>query len=257
MTGQPIPDPNGGVPAARGAAGAHVPWMREALRELAGVTPGGPLRERGHRQLRPGRPLHAAHRGARTGNCWRRTEREVFQERFPAVPGRRAGAAGAGVPAARSDPAPPAARKARGRERGVARPPAAAALLIALAAACAAPTAARALGVPEQAERDGRLAFADGRFGDCRGRIRLQRRRLGRGWPSCSTTAASPPYRAGRPGRARGWGCCGRRSSRPVARSSRLPATSRWATPACGAVGAGGWRRRVPRRPIRRRPSTA
>jgi hypothetical protein len=41
-----------------------------------------------------------------------------------------------------------------------------AALLIALAVACAAPAAARALGVPERAERDGRLAFAQGRYGD-------------------------------------------------------------------------------------------
>ena len=163
VTGQPIPDPNGGYLQHEGQP-VLTSLDAEALRELAGVTPGGRYVNVATGNFDLG-VLYTQLIAGADRQLLERTEREVFQERFQPF------LAAALVLLALEFLLPDLIRRRRRRGRngpraGVARPPAAAALLIALAAACAAPTAARALGVPEQAERDGRLAFADGRFGD-------------------------------------------------------------------------------------------
>lgn len=163
VTGQPIPDPNGGYLQHEGQP-VLTSLDAEALRELAGVTPGGRYVNVATGNFDLG-VLYTQLIAGADRQLLERTEREVFQERFQPF------LAAALVLLALEFLLPDLIRRRRLRGRsgprsGVPRPPAAAALLIALAAACAAPTAARALGVPEQAERDGRLAFADGRFGD-------------------------------------------------------------------------------------------
>ncbi len=163
VTGQPIPDPNGGYLQHEGQP-VLTSLDAEALRELAGVTPGGRSVNVATGNVDLG-VLYTQLIAGADRQLLERTEREVFQERFQPF------LAAALMLLALEFLLPDLIRRRRrpgrrGPRAGVPRPPAAAALLIALAAACAAPTAARALGVPEQAERDGRLAFADGRFGD-------------------------------------------------------------------------------------------
>ena len=163
VTGQPIPDPNGGYLQHEGQP-VLTSLDAEALRELAGVTPGGRSVNVATGNVDLG-VLYTQLIAGADRQLLERTEREVFQERFQPF------LAAALMLLALEFLLPDLIRRRRRRGRrgpraGAPRPPAAAALLIALAAACAAPTAARALGVPEQAERDGRLAFADGRFGD-------------------------------------------------------------------------------------------
>ena len=165
VTGQPIPDPD--------ADGGYVQYEgqpvlttldAQALRELAGVTPGGRYVNVATGNFDLG-VLYTQLIAGADQQLLERTEREVFQERFQPF------LAAALVLLALEFLLPDLIRRRRrgGRRAGAPHPPAAAAVLFAVAAAFAAPASVQAVGVPEQAERDGRQAFADGRFGDAAG----------------------------------------------------------------------------------------
>ena len=189
VTGQPIPDPDadGGYLQHEGQP-VLTALDAEALRELAGVTPGGRYVNVATGNFDLG-VLYTQLIAGADRQLLERTEREVFQERFQPF------LAAALVLLALEFLLPDLIRRRRrrGRRAGAAHPPAVAVVLFALAAALVAPATARAVGVPEQAERDGRQAFADGRFGRRREQPSAPRRRPAPGWRSCSTTAASPP----------------------------------------------------------------
>ena len=165
VTGQPIPDPD--------ADGGYVQYEgqpvlttldAQALRELAGVTPGGRYVNVATGNFDLG-VLYTQLIAGADQQLLERTEREVFQERFQPF------LAAALVLLALEFLLPDLIRRRRrgGRRAGAPHPPAAAAVLFAVAAAFAAPASVQAVGVPEHAERDGRQAFADGRFGDAAG----------------------------------------------------------------------------------------
>ena len=115
VTGQPIPDPDADEGYLQYDGQPVLTTLdAQALRELAGVTPGGRYVNVATGNFDLG-VLYTQLIAGADRQLLERTEREVFQERFQPFPGRRAGAAGAGIPAARSDPAPPAGRQASGR----------------------------------------------------------------------------------------------------------------------------------------------
>ncbi len=165
VTGQPIPDPD--------ADGGHLEYEGQpvlttldarALRELAGVTPGGRYVNVATGNFDLG-VLYTQLIAGADRQLLERTERQVFQERFQPF------LAAALVLLALEFLLPDLIRRRRrgGRRAGAPHPPAAVVLLLALAAALAAPVSVRAVGVPERAERDGRQAFGDGRFEDAAG----------------------------------------------------------------------------------------
>lgn len=162
VTGQPIPDPDadGGYLQHEGQT-VLTALDAEALRELAGVTPGGRYVNVATGNFDLG-VLYTQLIAGADRQLLERTEREVFQERFQPF------LAAALVLLALEFLLPDLIRRRR-RRAGAAHPPAVAVVLFALAAALVAPATARAVGVPEQAERDGRQAFADGRFADAAG----------------------------------------------------------------------------------------
>ena len=162
VTGQPIPDPDadGGYLQHEGQR-VLTTLEAEALRELAGVTPGGRYVNVATGNFDLG-VLYTQLIAGADRQLLERTEREVFQERFQPF------LAAALVLLALEFLLPDLIRRRR-RRAGAAHPPAVAVVLFALAAALVAPATARAVGVPEQAERDGRQAFADGRFADAVG----------------------------------------------------------------------------------------
>ena len=162
VTGQPIPDPDadGGYLQHEGQP-VLTTLEAEALRELAGVTPGGRYVNVATGNFDLG-VLYTQLIAGADRQLLERTEREVFQERFQPF------LAAALVLLALEFLLPDLIRRRR-RRAGAAHPPAVAVVLFALAAALVAPATARAVGVPEQAERDGRQAFADGRFADAVG----------------------------------------------------------------------------------------
>ena len=164
VTGQPIPDPDadGGYLQHEGQP-VLTTLDAEALRELAGVTPGGRYVNVATGNFDLG-VLYTQLIAGADRQLLERTEREVFQERFQPF------LAAALVLLVLEFLLPDLIRRRRrGRRAGVAHPPAVTVVLLALAAALVAPAPVRAVGVPEQAERDGRRAFADGRFGDAAG----------------------------------------------------------------------------------------
>ena len=162
VTGQPIPDPDadGGYLQHEGQP-VLTTLEAEALRELAGVTPGGRYVNVATGNFDLG-VLYTQLIAGADRQLLERTERDVFQERFQPF------LAAALVLLALEFLLPDLIRRRR-RRAGAAHPPAVAVVLFALAAALVAPAAARAVGVPEQAEHDGRQAFADGRFADAVG----------------------------------------------------------------------------------------
>ena len=165
VTGQPIPDPDaaGGYLQHEGQP-VLTTLEAEALRELAGVTPGGRYVNVATGNFDLG-VLYTQLIAGADRRLLERTEREVFQERFQPF------LAAALVLLALEFllPDPIRRRRRRGRRAGAAHPPAVASVLFALVAALVAPATARAVGVPEQAERDGRQAFAGGRFAEAAG----------------------------------------------------------------------------------------
>ena len=165
VTGQPIPDPD--------ADGGHLEYEGQpvlttldarALRELAGVTPGGRYVNVATGNFDLG-VLYTQLIAGADRQLLERTERQVFQERFQPF------LAAALVLLALEFLLPDLIRRRRrgGRRAGPPHPPAAVVLLLALAAAFVAPVSVQAMGVPERAERDGRQAFGDGRFEDAAG----------------------------------------------------------------------------------------
>ena len=165
VTGQPIPDPD--------ADGGHLEYEGQpvlttldarALRELAGVTPGGRYVNVATGNFDLG-VLYTQLIAGADRQLLERTERQVFQERFQPF------LAAALVLLALEFLLPDLIRRRRrgGRRAGAPHPPAAVVLLLALAAAFVAPVSVQAVGVPERAERDGRQAFGDGRFEDAAG----------------------------------------------------------------------------------------
>ena len=165
VTGQPIPDPD--------ADGGHLEYEGQpvlttldarALRELAGVTPGGRYVNVATGNFDLG-VLYTQLIAGADRQLLERTERQVFQERFQPF------LAAALVLLALEFLLPDLIRRRRrgGRRAGPPHPPAAVVLLLALAAAFVAPVSVQAVGVPERAERDGRQAFGDGRFEDAAG----------------------------------------------------------------------------------------
>ncbi|MCY4377409.1 MAG: VWA domain-containing protein [Spirochaetaceae bacterium] len=164
VTGQPIPDPDAGGGYLEYEGQPVLTTLdAEALRELAGVTPGGRYVNVGTGNVDLG-VLYTQLIAGADRQLLERTEREVFQERFQPF------LAAALVLLALEFLLPDLIRRRRRRgRRGAAHPPAAAAVLFAVAAALVTPAPARAVGVPERAERDGRQAFADGRFMDAAG----------------------------------------------------------------------------------------
>ena len=165
VTGQPIPDPaaDGGYLEYEGQPVLTTLDAR-ALRELAGVTPGGRYVNVATGNFDLG-VLYTQLIAGADRQLLERTEREVFQERFQPF------LAAALVLLALEFLLPDLIRRRRrgGRRAGAPHPPAAVVLLLALAAAFAAPVSVQAVGVPERAERDGRQAFGDGRFEDAAG----------------------------------------------------------------------------------------
>ncbi len=174
ITGQPIPD--------AGADGGYLQYEGRpvltaldggALRELAGVTPGGRYVNVATGNFDLG-ALYAELIAGADRRLLESTEREVFQERFQ--PFLAAALALLALEFLLPDLIRPSRRReGRGRKdrrrgprsavrAGHPRAPVAAAALLALAAALAAPAPARAAGVPERAARAGRQAYADGRF---------------------------------------------------------------------------------------------
>ena len=167
VTGQPIPDPD--PDADEGYLqydGQPVLTTLDAraLRELAGVTPGGRYVNVATGNFDLG-VLYTQLIAGADRQLLERTERQVFQERFQPF------LAAALVLLALEFLLPDLIRRRRrgGRRAGPPHPPAAVVLLLALAAAFVAPVSVRAVGVPERAERDGRQAFGDGRFEDAAG----------------------------------------------------------------------------------------
>ena len=248
MTGQPIPDPDadGGYLQYEGQP-VLTTLDAQALRELAGVTPGGRYVNVATGNFDLG-VLYTQLIAGADRQLLERTEREVFQERFQPF------LAAALVLLALEFLLPDLIRRRRrGREAsGRAAPAGAVAVLFALAAAFAAPVSVQAVGVPERAERDGRQAFAtDGstmpRRVRCRGGgspggagVALRRRhlRLSRGRPGGRRgSAAQAVEAAGRP---------------------ELAAAGHFALATSGyGRSSRRWPRRAARRPIRRRRSTA
>ena len=165
VTGQPIPDPDadGGYLQYEGQP-VLTTLDAQALRELAGVTPGGRYVNVATGNFDLG-VLYTQLIAGADRQLLERTEREVFQERFQPF------LAAALVLLALEFLLPDLIRRRRrgGRRAGARHPPAAVAVLFALAAAFAAPVSVQAVGVPERAERDGRQAFGDGRFEDAAG----------------------------------------------------------------------------------------
>ena len=165
VTGQPIPDPaaDGGYLQYEGQP-VLTTLDAQALRELAGVTPGGRYVNVATGNFDLG-VLYTQLIAGADRQLLERTEREVFQERFQPF------LAAALVLLALEFLLPDLIRRRRrgGRRAGARHPPAAVAVLFALAAAFAAPVSVQAVGVPERAERDGRQAFGDGRFDDAAG----------------------------------------------------------------------------------------
>ena len=165
VTGQPIPDPaaDGGYLEYEGQPVLTTLDAR-ALRELAGVTPGGRYVNVATGNFDLG-VLYTQLIAGADRQLLERTERQVFQERFQPF------LAAALVLLALEFLLPDLIRRRRrgGRRAGAPHPPAAVVLLLALAAAFVAPVSVQAVGVPERAERDGRQAFGDGRFEDAAG----------------------------------------------------------------------------------------
>ena len=165
MTGQPIPDPDadGGYLHYEGQP-VLTTLDAQALRELAGVTPGGRYVNVATGNFDLG-VLYTQLIAGADRQLLERTEREVFQERFQPF------LAAALVLLALEFLLPDLIRRRRrgGRRAGAPHPPAAVVLLLVLAAAFAAPVSVQAVGVPERAERDGRQALGDGRFEDAAG----------------------------------------------------------------------------------------
>ncbi len=164
VTGQPIPDPDAGGGYLEYEGQPVLTTLdAEALRELAGVTPGGRYVNVATGNFDLG-VLYTQLIAGADRQLLERTEREVFQERFQPFLGA------ALVLLALEFLLPDLIRRRRRRgRRGAAHPPAVAVVLFAVAAALVTPAPARAVGVPERAERDGRQAFADGRFMDAAG----------------------------------------------------------------------------------------
>ncbi len=164
VTGQPIPDPDAGGGYLEYEGQPVLTTLdAEALRELAGVTPGGRYVNVATGNFDLG-VLYTQLIAGADRQLLERTEREVFQERFQPFLGA------ALVLVALEFLLPDLIRRRRRRgRRGAAHPPAVAVILFAVAAALVTPAPARAVGVPERAERDGRQAFADGRFMDAAG----------------------------------------------------------------------------------------
>lgn len=176
ITGQPIPD-----------AGSDEGYLQyegrpvlttldgQALRELAGVTPGGRYVNVATGTFDLG-ALYVQLIASADRRLLESTEREVFQERFQ--PFLAAALALLALEFLLPDLIRPVRRRTGHRQEGRRQGPrsggrsgrsralAAAAALLAAAAALAAPAPVRAAGVPERAERDGRRAYADGRFQD-------------------------------------------------------------------------------------------
>ena len=165
VTGQPIPDPDADEGYLQYEGQPVLTTLdAQALRELAGVTPGGRYVNVATGNFDLG-VLYTQLIAGADRQLLERTEREVFQERFQPF------LAAALVLLALEFLLPDLIRRRRrgGRRAGAPHPPAAVVLLLALAAALAAPVSVRAVGVPERAERDGRQAFGDGRFEDAAG----------------------------------------------------------------------------------------
>jgi Ca-activated chloride channel family protein len=165
VTGQPIPDPDADEGYLQYEGQPVLTTLdAQALRELAGVTPGGRYVNVATGNFDLG-VLYTQLIAGADRQLLERTERQVFQERFQPF------LAAALVLLALEFLLPDLIRRRRrgGRRAGAPHPPAAVVLLLALAAALAAPVSVRAVGVPERAERDGRQAFGDGRFEDAAG----------------------------------------------------------------------------------------
>ena len=165
VTGQPIPDPDADEGYLQYEGQPVLTTLdARALRELAGVTPGGRYVNVATGNFDLG-VLYTQLIAGADRQLLERTERQVFQERFQPF------LAAALVLLALEFLLPDLIRRRRrgGRRAGPPHPPAAVVLLLALAAAFVAPVSVRAVGVPERAERDGRQAFGDGRFEDAAG----------------------------------------------------------------------------------------
>lgn len=158
VTGQRIPDADGGYLQYEGQP-VLTALDAEALRALAGVTPGGRYVNVATGNFDLG-VLYTQLIAGADRQLLERIQRAVFQERFQPF------LAAALVLLALEFLLPDLIRR---RRRGAAHPPTAAAVLFALTATLVTPASARAVGVPERAERDGRQAFADGRFMDAAG----------------------------------------------------------------------------------------
>ena len=165
-TGQPIPDPesDGGYLLYEGEQ-VLTTLDADGLRALAGVTPGGRYVNVATGNFDLG-ALYMQLIASAERRLLDRTEREVFQERFQPF------LALALVLLALEFVLPDLVRRRlrrrrTDRTRAVRLPASPAALtVLAVAALMASPVAVRAAGVPEQAERDGRQAFVEGRFAD-------------------------------------------------------------------------------------------
>lgn len=176
ITGQPIPDA-GSDEGYQQYEGRPVLTTLDgqALRELAGVTPGGRYVNVATGTFDLG-ALYVQLIASADRRLLERTEREIFQERFQ--PFLAAALALLALEFLLPDLIRPVRRRRGHRQEGRRQGPrsggrsgrsralAAAAALLAAAAALAAPAPVRAAGVPERAERDGRRAYADGRFRD-------------------------------------------------------------------------------------------
>ena len=165
VTGQPIPDPDADEGYLQYEGQPVLTTLdARALRELAGVTPGGRYVNVATGNFDLG-VLYTQLIAGADRQLLERTERQVFQERFQPF------LAAALVLLALEFLLPDLIRRRRrgGRRAGPPHPPAAVVLLLALAAAFVAPVSVQAVGVPERAERDGRQAFGDGRFEDAAG----------------------------------------------------------------------------------------
>ena len=171
-TGQPIPDADSGGGYLQDEGRPVLTALDAgALRELAGVTPGGRYVNVATGNFDLG-ALYAQLIAGADRRLLESTEREVFRERFQLF--LAAALALLALEFLLPDLLRPSGRRKRrsgGRaglpaDRRLGRSRAPAAALLVVAAALAAPAAARAGGVPERAARDGRQAYADGRFRD-------------------------------------------------------------------------------------------
>lgn len=176
ITGQPIPDAGSDGGYLRYEGGPVLTTLDgQALRELAGVTPGGRYVNVATGNFDLG-ALYVQLIASADRRLLERTEREVFQERFQ--PFLAAALVLLALEFLLPDLIRPVRRRTGHRQEGRRQGPraggrsgrsralAAAAALLAVATALAAPAPVRAAGVPERAERDGRRAYADGRFQD-------------------------------------------------------------------------------------------